>query len=135
MSTSVRQSANYNIVSRSSHWNVFCKKGVLEISSKILKKYLWLSSNFVNELWAWLLLSFHLIFDSAKEASNDGTPFLKLRINLTIRKPALFWENITCEQAPSQEAFNEGRYLTFCRKKYLVELEKSLCDCENSLWF
>ena len=40
----LQDSANYNIISRSSNWNVFCKKGVLEISSKILQKYLWLSS-------------------------------------------------------------------------------------------
>ena len=94
-STSERQRANYNIISRSIHWNVFCKKGVLEISRKILITYLWLSSYFVNELWVWLILKFSLFFDSPKETSSDGTTFLNMRF-ITTQKQALFRENITC---------------------------------------
>ena len=30
---------DYDIISRISHWNVFCEKGALEISGKILQKY------------------------------------------------------------------------------------------------
>ena len=89
----LKKHANYNIMSRSSHWNVFCKKGVPEISSRILQKYLSLSSYLVNELLVYLLLKFCLIFDSAKEASSDVTTFLNMRF-ITTQKLA-FWENIT----------------------------------------
>ena len=94
-STSEIQRANYNIISRTSHWNVFYKKGILEISSKVSQKYLWLSSYLVNDLWVWLLLKFSLFLDSAKEASSKITTFLNMRCVTTLN-PALFWENILC---------------------------------------
>ena len=53
--------SNYNIISRSNHWNTFCKKCALEISRKLLQKYLWLSSFFVKKhasslqlYWKWI---------------------------------------------------------------------------------
>ena len=46
------------------------------------------------------------VFDNAKEASNDATTFLNLRF-ITKQKPVVFWENITCWRALSQEGFIE----------------------------
>ena len=46
--------SDYNTISRGSHWNIFCKKDVLDISSKTFQKYLWLSS-FIVKLQAFSL--------------------------------------------------------------------------------
>ena len=43
------KTANYNIISRSSLSKVFCEKHFLEISSKVLQTYLWLSKSFVKQ--------------------------------------------------------------------------------------
>ena len=96
---------------------MFCQKVVLEISSKILQKYLKLSSYPVNELWVWLLLKFCLFFDSAKEASSDVSTFLNMRF-ITAQKPA-FWENITLTSSQLKKVSLK----TFCRKWYLAEFE------------
>ena len=91
-STSVRQRANYTIISKSSHWNVFYKKGVLEIWRKILQKYLWLSSYFVNELWAWLLLNFCLFLTAQKKQAMVSPLFRTWNSSLQINQ--LFFEKM-----------------------------------------
>ena len=88
---SLGQRANYNIISRSSHWNVFCKNGVLEISSKILQKYLWLSLYLVNELsLAASEISFNFCLFVSKYFSNELSP-LSFKIFMTRWKSLAPW--------------------------------------------
>ena len=57
---------NYNIISRKSHWNVSGEKGVLEISSNILQKYLWLSirTSFFQNSPLWVIVGWGFLTPS-----------------------------------------------------------------------
>ena len=50
------------------------------------------------------------VFDSVKKASTDVTTFINLRF-ITKQKPVLFWENIICQWAPSEEGFIECTWI------------------------
>ena len=74
-----------------------------------------------------------LLFHSAKEGNNDVNSFLNLRF-ITRQKPALFLRKYYMITSSKLRRFH-WMYLTFCRKYYLAELEKSPSNLRHSLLF